>query len=307
MDRCAEKFLTYLKVERNYSKHTLLSYKHDLVEFYRFLGAIPLRDVDVLVLRKYLALLKSRNLSKRTIARGLAVLRTFFRFLTREGDLVKNPMGLLKSPKLERRLPVILDENEVRCLMESPENDPPGLRDSAILETLYSTGMRVSELVGLGVDEVDFIGGVCRVTGKGGKERLCPIGDSALGAIRRYLEVRDRGRSQDRRLTSRERAGGALFLNFSRNQGGSGLTDRSVRRILGKHIARTCRREKISPHTLRHSFATHLLDRGADLRSVQELLGHVNLSTTQIYTHVSTQRLKEAYDKAHPRAKRVCP
>jgi len=293
MDNPTEKFLNFLRVEKNYSKHTLINYTHDLREFRRFLGTSGLQSVDTLSLRKYLALLKERELSKRTMARQMSVLRTYFRFLTREGYLKNNPIAAVKTPKLERRLPMVLDEGEIGLLMASPEDDLAGGRDRAVLETLYSTGMRVSELVGLNVETVDFIGGVCRVLGKGGKERLCPVGDKALQSIRRYLELRNKLKKTD---------AGALFLNHSPHCEGSRLTDRSVRRIVEKYIEKTCRRQNISPHTLRHSFATHLLNRGADLRSVQELLGHENLSTTQIYTHVSTRRLKEAYDKAHPRA-----
>jgi tyrosine recombinase XerC len=292
-DSRTDKFLTYLKIEKNYSPHTLVGYRHDLEEFYVFLGKLTLEEADVLVLRKYLAFLKEKNLSKRTVARRMAALRTFFRFLIREGLLQKNPTAALRTPKLEKKLPMVLDEGEIARLLESPDTDVAGRRDRAILETLYSTGMRVSELVRLNVENMDFIGGVCRVFGKGRKERLCPIGDRALRSIRFYLESRP---------SSEKKSDGALFLNHSPNQKGRRLTDRSVRRLLEKYIARTCRRENISPHTLRHSFATHLLNRGADLRSVQELLGHQNLSTTQIYTHVSTQRLKEAYDHAHPRA-----
>ena len=292
-DSRTDKFLTYLKIEKNYSPHTLVGYRHDLEEFYVFLGKLTLEEADVLVLRKYLAFLKEKNLSKRTVARRMAALRTFFRFLIREGLLQKNPTAALRTPKLEKKLPMVLDEGEIARLLESPDTDVAGRRDRAILETLYSTGMRVSELVRLNVENMDFIGGVCRVFGKGRKERLCPIGDRALRSIRFYLESRP---------SSEKKSDGALFLNHSPNQKGRRLTDRSVRRLLEKYIARTCRRENISPNTLRHSFATHLLNRGADLRSVQELLGHQNLSTTQIYTHVSTQRLKEAYDHAHPRA-----
>ena len=188
---------------------------------------------------------------------------------------------------------MVLEEGEVGLLLEAPEDDLSGRRDKAVLETLYSTGMRVSELVGLRLDKIDFISGVCRVFGKGSKERLCPIGDRALRSIRRYLEAREKEGFSN---------AGAVFLNHSRNKKGSPLTARSVCRVVDRYIECTSRREGISPHTLRHSFATHLLNRGADLRSVQELLGHENLSTTQIYTHVSTQRLKEAYEKAHPRA-----
>lgn len=295
MDAFFDKFLAYLKAERNYSPHTLLGYEHDLREFYGFLEGGSVAEADLWKLRRYLGFLKEQGHSKRTIARRLASLRTYLRYLTREGYLAKNPASGLRTPKLDKRLPMVLDENEVGRLLESPEDDLAGRRDRAILETLYSTGMRVSELVGLDTERVDFLGGSCRVLGKGGKERLCPIGDKALRAMRRYLELRD--------ARKRSRPTRALFLNHSPHDEGSRLTARSVRRILHKHIERTCRRQGISPHTLRHSFATHLLDRGADLRAVQELLGHSNLSTTQVYTHVSIQRLKEAYDRAHPRAR----
>ncbi len=294
IESALDKFLKYLKVEKNYSEHTLIGYSHDLRHFFSFISGTRLEDVTIGLLRNYLALLKENGLSKRTMARASAVLRTFFKFLCREGILQKNPMAPMRNPKLEKKLPMVLDENEVARLLDSPENDLLGRRDRAILETLYSSGLRVSELVGLDLEKVDFIGGVCRVMGKGGKERLCPIGERALKSIRSYLELKNKKQNKKNEK--------ALFLNLSTHGGGSRITDRSIRRILEKHIARTSRREKISPHTLRHSFATHLLDHGADLRAVQELLGHANLSTTQIYTHVSTKRLKEAYDKAHPRA-----
>ena len=299
MHQLFEKYLVYLKAEKNSSPHTLISYSHDLKEFFRFLGETPVETLEKDTLRRYLAFLKGSELSKRTIARRTASLRTFFRFIRREGFRKDNPMASIRSQKLEKRLPLVLDEGEVSRLIESPENDLPGRRDRALLETLYSTGMRVSELVRLDLDTVDFIGGACRVMGKGSKERLCPIGDKALKSIRHYLELRDKKTKSPRSGSKTPRA---IFLNHSPNQEGSRLTERSVRRILEKYIQRTCRRDGISPHTLRHSFATHLLNRGADLRSVQELLGHENLSTTQIYTHVSSQRLKEVYDKAHPRA-----
>jgi tyrosine recombinase XerC len=293
MDLWVDKFLTYLKAEKNYSPHTQINYAHDLKEFYDFLGKSRIQSVDVLFLRKYLAYLKEKDLSKKTIARRMAALRTFFKFLVREGHLSKNPMALLRTPKLEKKLPMVLEENEIDVLMNCPEDDLSGRRDKAILETLYSGGLRVSELVGLSVEGVDFIGGSCRVIGKGSKERLCPLGDKALRSIQKYLELRDATPHKIQR---------ALFLNHSRHKAGSRLTSRSVCRIVNQYINQTCRKQGVSPHTLRHSFATHLLNKGADLRSVQELLGHENLSTTQIYTHVSTQRLKEAYDKAHPRA-----
>jgi tyrosine recombinase XerC len=292
-DAYFEKFLKYLKVEKNYSAHTQDGYGRDLADLYEFTGT-SIDKVDKDVLRRYLAGLKEKDLSKRTVARRMAALRTYFKFLKREGYLEINPTSQIRTPKLDKKLPMVLDENEITALLESPEDDLIGRRDKAILETLYSTGMRVSELVNLDLEKVDFIGGVCRVFGKGSKERLCPIGDKALKCLRRYLELRDKN--------SQKKGVKAVFLNHSPNEKGARLTARSVGRIVDTHVDRTCRREGVSPHTLRHSFATHLLNRGADLRSVQELLGHENLSTTQIYTHVSTQRLKEAYDKAHPRA-----
>lgn len=302
MERVLDQFLSYLKAEKNCSDHTQIAYRHDLLDFYAFLGGTKAVDVDLAALRRYLALLKSNDLSKRTVARRTAALRTYFRFLQREGHLKKNATLLLKTPKLEKKLPMVLDENEVVRLIEAPDDSVSGLRDRALFETLYSAGLRVSELVGLDTSDVDFIGGSCRVIGKGHKERICPIGDRALRAMRRYIDAREAEAAKKKNRSRSSRIVDALFLNHSPNEAGSRLTARSVRRILEKYIARTCQRQNVSPHTLRHSFATHLLNRGADLRSVQELLGHENLSTTQIYTHVSTQRLKEAYDKAHPRA-----
>ena len=291
IDRYVDKFLNYLKIEKNMSTHTVINYSVDLRDFGKFLGeAAELEKIDYLTLRKLLASLKEKNYSKRTVARKLACLRSFFKFLYREDHIKSNPITGLSTPKLDKKLPVFLDEGEIIKLLEAPnEKEASGLRDRAILETLYSSGLRISELVGLSLDNVDFIGGVLKVFGKGRKERLAPIGDKALKAIRAYLERRGNSRSSDKK---------AVFLNKS----GTRLTDRSVRRIVEKYIRLTSLKQSISPHTLRHSFATHLLNRGADLRSVQELLGHMNLSTTQIYTHVSAERLKNVYDKAHPRA-----
>jgi len=297
IDRYIDKFLNYLKVEKNMSPHTILNYSVDLKDFAKFLGEdADIEKVEYLTLRKFLADLKAKNYSKRTVARKLACLRSFFKFLYREGHIKTNSMLGVSTPKLDKKLPIFLDEGEVAKLLEAPDtSDVPGLRDKALLETIYSSGLRVSELVGLNMDNIDFIGGVLKVFGKGRKERLVPIGDRALKCIRSYLEKRPACRSG--------RGGGkldkkAVFLNKS----GTRLTDRSVRRVLEKYIHITSLRQDISPHTLRHSFATHLLNRGADLRSVQELLGHMNLSTTQIYTHVTSERLKAVYDKAHPRA-----
>ncbi len=288
MQRLVDKFFNYLKVERNASNHTIINYTVDLEVFTAFLGDRDIGTVDHLMLRRFLAELRAKNYSKRTIARKLASLRSFFRFLYREGLIKKNPITAISTPKLDKKLPVFLDVGKVERLLQSPSTDDiAGLRDRALLETMYSTGMRVSELVGLDEGDVDFISGVVKVFGKGSKERIVPIGEPALKAIQAYLDKRSGSKDKD-----------AIFLNKS----GRRLTDRSVRRVINKYISQCSIAEKISPHSLRHSFATHLLDRGADLRSVQELLGHANLSTTQIYTHVTMDRLKAVYDKAHPRA-----
>ena len=286
MDRYLEKFISYLEIEKNYSPYTILNYRGDIEEFLKFLVKTPLKNTDYLTLRRYLAQLRENNFRPRTMARKLSSLRSYFKFLQREGILSENPAALLMSPKLDKVLPKFLSEGEVVKFIEAPNvKDISGRRDRAILETLYSTGIRVGELVGLNVDHVDMIGNIAKVAGKGKKERLVPIGDKALDAIKDYLE-------------NRQHRAPALFLNRS----GGRLTDRSIRNIVNKHIKTASLNQNISPHVLRHSFATHLLNRGADLRSVQELLGHVNLSTTQIYTHVTTDRLREVYNRAHPRA-----
>jgi len=289
IDRYIDKFMDYLKIEKSVSQHTTLNYSTDLTKFSSFLGNIKIEDIDHLTLRKFLAYLRAQHNAKTTIARKLASIRSFFKFLYREGYINSNPALSIFSPKLDKKLPHFLDVSSAAKLLESPSTkDVLGLRDKAILETLYGSGIRVSELVGLNVDDVDFIGGILKIMGKGKRERLAPVGEKALSAIRNYLN----------KIGSMRKTKHALFLNKS----GERLRDRSVRRIVDKYIRLTSIKEKVSPHTLRHSFATHLLDRGADLRSVQELLGHLNLSTTQIYTHVTAERLKSAYDKAHPRA-----
>jgi tyrosine recombinase XerC len=290
LERYIQKFITYLKIEKNASPHTLTNYEIDLKEFNNSVKDKELGGITHVDVRLFLARLKEKNFSKRSVARKMACLRSFFRFLCREGYLKSSPAAGLQTPKLDKRLPFFLNANEVVKLIESPDlSDIYGLRDRAMLETLYSSGIRVSELVGLNRDGVDFIGGVIKVYGKGKKERLAPIGDRALRAIRNYLEKLEVQTLKDKK---------AVFINKS----GRRISDRAVRRVVEKYIRKTSLNEKISPHSLRHSFATHLLDRGADLRSVQELLGHANLSTTQIYTHVTTERLKEVYEKVHPRA-----
>jgi len=286
MQKYIEKFIRYLDIEKNYSQHTILNYRLDLEDFAKFLGELALEKIDYLTLRKYLAVLKERNLGNRSVGRRLSCLRSFFRFLTREGYLKTNPILSLSSPKQDKHLPLFLTEGEVTKLIESVfPKDERSLRDRAILETFYSTGIRISELVGLSTEDIDFIGGIIKVRGKGKKERIVPIGDTAVRIIRNYLE-------------KRKKQSEALFLN----KNGKRITTRGVRGIVEKYLRIVGMKQGVSPHTLRHSFATHLLNRGADLRSIQELLGHVNLSTTQIYTHLTTERLKSVYDKAHPRA-----
>jgi len=286
MSRFVEKFISYLEIEKNYSPHTLLNYKLDLEEFVRTIPNIAIEKVDYFNLRKYLAQLRTKQLRPRTLARKISSLRSFFRFLQREGYIKENPAVLLTTPKLDKKLPHFLSEKEMAMLIEAPGFEKiADKRNRAILETLYSAGLRVSELVGLNIDDVDFISNIAKVRGKGRKERLVPIGDAALKAIKSYLSDRKEKTS-------------ALFLNRS----GKRISDRSIRNIINKYIATTSLQMNVSPHMFRHSFATHLLNRGADLRSVQELLGHVNLSTTQIYTHVTTEKLKKVYEKAHPRA-----
>jgi tyrosine recombinase XerC len=290
IERYIEKFIRYLEIERNASRHTIINYSIDLNSLKGFAGEIPVEKIDYVMLRRYLVTLKEKNLSKVSVARKIASIRSFFKFLCREGIVKTNPASSLSIPKRDKYLPKFLDEADVVKLIEAPEGDgEASLRDRAILETLYSTGIRVSELVGLNINSIDQIGGVIKVYGKGKKERMVPIGERALQAIRQYLRKRKYGESDENKM---------LLLN----KNGGRITDRSIRRIINKYIMKTSIKEKISPHTLRHSFATHLLNHGADLRSVQELLGHANLSTTQIYTHITTERLKSAYDKAHPRA-----
>jgi integrase/recombinase XerC len=290
MKRYIIKFINYLEVEKDASNHTLLNYHKDLEEFASFIDSDDLKAITHLKLRTWLAYLKKKDYAKSTIARKLATLRSFFKFCVRENFIETNPAVSLATPKQEKKLPNFLTENEIIKLLEAPDkNTETGLRDRAILETLYSTGMRVGELVGLNTENVDFIGGVIKVRGKGKKERLVPVGESALKAIRQYLEKKVIPHGESSRV---------VFLN----KRGRRINQRTIRRIVEKYIKVFSNKTGISPHTLRHSFATHLLDRGADLRSVQELLGHANLSTTQIYTHITAQRLKEVYSKAHPRA-----
>ncbi len=288
MLRYIEKFIRYLKIEKDAPMNTIKNYSIDLKDFVLFFKDKKIENIDYLEIRRFLAHLRLRNLRKVSIARKLSTLRSFFKFLLREGHLKNNPIAVITTLKLDKKLPIFLTIDEVNQLLNAPGYDFTGLRDKAILETFYSTGIRLMELVGLDITDIDFIGGVIKVYGKGKKERLVPIGDRALQTIRTYLSGRE-----EKKLSNK-----ALFLNRE----GTRLGKRSIQNIVDKYINATCRKQNISPHTLRHTFATHLLERGADMRSVQELLGHINLSTTQIYTHVTTQHLRLVYDKTHPRA-----
>ena len=291
MKEAIEQFCSYLETERNASAHTVSAYRGDLGQFAAFLdaqgGGAP-EAVDHLVLRRYLAQLH-QGLAKSSIGRKLSALRALFRYLQRQGRLEKNPAELVGTPKKEKRVPFHLNIDQVSALVGAPAGSHGlPLRDRAVLETLYSCGIRVSELTGMNVGDLDLDGGLARVLGKGGKERIVPVGSCAAGALGAYL--------QERGFPG---AGAPLILNAR----GGRLTRRSVGRIVDAHMLLIAAMRKVSPHTLRHSFATHLLEGGADLRAIQELLGHASLSTTQKYTHVSIDRLMEVYDKAHPKAR----
>ncbi|HEY9898418.1 MAG TPA: tyrosine recombinase XerC [Pantanalinema sp.] len=293
LDAHRDAFLLHLEVERNLSAHSLKAYRQDLDQFRRFVGDTSLEAIDYLTLRRYLGELSANGYQRATIARKLAALRTFFRYLARERVVGANPVASVASPKAARRLPKFLDREELVALFAAPDpGSPLGLRDRAILELLYATGMRVGEIVALKTDQIDWDEREIVVFGKGSKERLVLLDAHAAELVTAYL------REARARLVGTRADGGILFVN---RQGGA-LDQRSVQRMLQKYVAAAGIQKAVSPHTLRHTFATHLLEGGADLRVVQELLGHASLSTTQIYTHVSQERLREVYRHAHPRA-----
>jgi integrase/recombinase XerC len=285
-----EKFATYLEAERNASKHTLINYRVDLTEFHKFMEGRELTQAGPLDIRRFLSYLTDRQFSRSTLGRKLACLRSFFKFLVRENACTSNPAATIASPKQEKRLPSFLEVDEIAKLIEAPQGDRwDAKRDKALMELLYSSGLRVGELVAISVEDVDLESGLVKVFGKRKKERIVPVGTIALKALRAYLEARPEKNSAIQN---------PLFINKNYTR----LTDRSVRRIILKYARQLGIKKDVYPHMFRHSFATHMLDRGADLRSVQELLGHENLSTTQIYTHVSLKRVREAFETAHPRA-----
>ena len=294
MDEALADYLRHLALEKNASPHTVKAYREDLTQalaFFRTRQADQPVQLTTRLLRAYLAWLHEQGYAKSTVARRLAAVRSWCRFLVRQGALDGNPADGLRGPRQDKKLPHFLGEDDLTRLMEAPPADTPmGLRDRAILETLYSAGLRVSELTGLDLADVDLDSGLATVRGKGKRERLALLGPQAQEALKRWLACRDSLAGPPGRP--------AVFLN----KNGTRLTSRSVGRLLEKYLTQAGLDPRTSPHTLRHSFATHLLDRGADIRSVQELLGHRSLGTTQIYTHVTTGRLKDSYHKAHPRA-----
>lgn len=293
-------FLRYLDVEKNASTLTIKSYREDLIDLADFLaeqqGKTSLKPDDVTPrdLRGYVSALHEAGYARSSISRKLASLRSFYKFAQRQELATTNPAKPLRNPRGQRKLPHFLTSDEVERLLNSPPRDEVlGLRDRAILETMYSAGLRVSEVVGLNDGDIDLEEGLARVRGKGRKERMSPLGRFAIAALHKYAHHRERSPKEPTGKNA------PVFVNrFGRR-----LTTRSVARMLEKYIQLTGLDQRTTPHTLRHSFATHLLDRGADIRSVQELLGHKSLVTTQIYTHLSTANLKEVYERAHPRAK----
>ncbi|VBB08107.1 phage integrase family [Lucifera butyrica] len=294
-----QQFLLYLQIEKNASQHTLMSYRADIEYFVAFaqekgVGEALFTGVTPILIRAYLAHLQEKAYARRTIARRIAALRSFFRHLCREEAIAANPFTNVRTPKLEKRLPVFLDPKEMEGLLSLPDVSPLGRRDAVILELLYATGIRVSELAGLSVGDVDLLSRYLLVMGKGSKERIVPVGRKALQIIEQYL-------GGARPFLCRKYKG-SPHNSLLVNKFGAPLTDRSIRRVLEKYVNLLALTKHVSPHTIRHTFATHLLNNGADLRSVQEMLGHVNLSTTQLYTHVTKERLKSVYKNNHPRA-----
>ncbi len=293
-------FLDYLHYERNVSPNTITAYRDDLESFTAFLcndyftmarDQLDLRRVDHLAVRSYLAHLSRRKLSRSSMARHLSALRTFFKWLVREGVVEANPARAVATPRREKHLPAVMQPSDVALLLEQPDTSVTlGIRDAAWMELLYASGLRISELVGIDIDDLELRGRLVKVHGKGSKERIVPFGSKAEAALRAYLAVRGE--------LSSDAEEEALFVNYR----GGRITARSVRRLFDGYLRKAALRAGISPHTMRHSFATHLLNAGADLRAIQELLGHASLSTTQKYTHLNDWQLIAVYKKAHPRA-----
>jgi len=295
-----ERFITWITDEKGYSHHTVSNYRRDLLQFAAVAGReIDAGSIDTTIIRNFVYSLKIRNKSS-SVARKLSALRSFFKFLEQEKIILKNPMGSVSMPKQEQHIPIFLSVDEVFALLESPGIDETfAARDRAILELLYSTGMRVSELVACNMANLDFDSGMVMVRGKGNRERIVPVGTQAVKSLREYFDERQellRKRVQQGKKIDKE----PLFLNNR----GTRLTARSVERMISGYGRKAGLNKPVTPHVLRHSFATHLLEMGADMRSVQELLGHASLSTTQKYTHLDMVHLMRIYDRAHPKARR---
>lgn len=289
-----ESFVAYLKHEKNSSPHTIACYRRDLLQLEQYLEQrkMGLKDVDNIALRGFLAMLYERGEKKSTASRKLAAIRSFFQYCVRKRWLEDNPAKVVSTPKQEKPVPSFLSEKEMEEFLDLPQtNKPLDMRDKAMLELLYATGIRVSELVGINLEDLKFTERLIRIRGKGKKERLVPFGRKAEESLRSYMRTRsliNKGRIEEK----------PLFLNYR----GRKISSRSVERTVDKYICRSALRRKISPHSLRHSFASHLLSRGADLRVIQELLGHESLATTQKYTHLDLKRLLEVYRRSHPRS-----
>lgn len=299
IETCRDAFLQHMEAVKGASVHTVKAYAEDLsqlIEFAETQGITDVHAVDSTLLRSFLAYLQSLGLARASRARKTATLRSFFSYLARQSLLPRSPAVGLRSVKTERRLPKYLRSDEMEALLAAPAAETAlGLRDRALLETLYATGMRAGELVTLCLSDVDYDEGVIRVIGKGNKERMTLLGRQAVFALQRYVR---KGRPE--LLLNADKDDGALFVN----RYGGRLSDRGVRKLFDRYCDAASTHLKITPHVLRHTFATHLLSNGADLRLIQELLGHASLATTQMYTHVSTERLQEVYAQAHPRAKK---
>ncbi len=307
LERHVDSFLAYLQAVRSVSPNTLQAYSTDLGQFFSFVESHGAdQPLSHHTIRRFLAAMRSRagaqgGPTPATLARKLAALRSFLRYLCREGILDDNPAALISSPRQGKRLPRFLHLEEVQELLSLPGGGPAGLRDRAVLEMLYATGARISEIWRLDMEDLDFEGEFVRLSGKGRKERIVPFGSFALDALRRYIDQArpEFLRGTDRRTRSRDGSESkALFLN----RGGTRLSVRGLRRLVDKYLGHLALERHVTPHGLRHTFATHLLNEGADIRAVQEMLGHASLSTTQVYTHVSQARIRAVYRNAHPRA-----
>ena len=292
-----EDFIVYLQIDKKYSENTIDAYHHDLMRYYKYVNEIEHKDFGTIKkkeIKNYLKYLNDSGLDQRSVSRNISSIRSFYKFLLIEKYVKNNPSDLLELPKRKKTLPQVLSMEEIDRLLDIPLTDPYSYRNKAMLELMYATGLRVSELINLKSHDVDLSMAYVRTVGKGDKERIIPIGDVALNALKNYME-------NYRKLLLKGKVTDALFLNNH----GLGMTRQGFFKILKKLAKEKDIKTPFSPHTLRHSFATHLLNNGADLRSIQELLGHSDISTTQIYTHISNQRLKENYQNFHPHAKEM--